>query len=152
MPACLAPGKNIFLTTFFQCFIKICIAYIHGFPGGLCKAYKLFVSSFVGYPNQKSILGLRFCFVSTMLIGIIGPFLVMLLTLYDPSMYPFLGSLVARHFKEDLSVFNYVLHTIVFFTQHWTFSVYGSLIPFIFGDLFLGMVLCIMTYLHCLCW
>ncbi|OXA47810.1 hypothetical protein Fcan01_16845 [Folsomia candida] len=102
------------------------------------------------YPNRKSILGLRVCFVSTILIATIGPFLVVLLTLYDPTMHPFLGSLVARHCKMGWSVCNYFLHTVVFFTQHWTFFVLGSLMLFIYGNLFFGMVLCVATYLHCL--
>ncbi|OXA48056.1 hypothetical protein Fcan01_16850 [Folsomia candida] len=70
---------------------------------------------FSGYPNRNSILGLQFCFVSTLLVGIGGPFFLLLLNLYDPKMHPFLGSLV-----------------------HWSIFVIGSFTVFILGNVFLG--------------
>lgn len=113
---------------------------LHKLPHGLY---------FLEHSMGKSILGLKFCFVSGIMVTIVSPLFLVLLTVYDCRMHPFLGSVIVRHCNGPLHVCH-LIYTLVFFIQHWSIFVYGSFIVLQFGIIFLGTVLCITSYLPCL--
>lgn len=109
----------------------------------------IFIFLFSGYSMQKSILGLRFCFLSTIIFAVVAPYVGTLLTVYIPGMPLFLGSIIDRHVTPQCACYN-IPQIIVLLIQPWLIFVLSSLMAFLIGSVFLGTVFCVISYLSCL--
>ncbi|OXA63059.1 hypothetical protein Fcan01_00487 [Folsomia candida] len=73
---------------------------------------------FAGYSMRRSIVGLRFCYISAIIFGIVRSNCVNLLTVFATNFPPFLESVIVRHVITGYYV-DVIFYVLVFSIQPW---------------------------------
>ncbi|OXA46157.1 hypothetical protein Fcan01_19062 [Folsomia candida] len=90
-------------------------------------------------------LALWFCCWSTLLVSIVGPSCVIAITLYQPNLPPFLGSMLP--IWENDTPCAAVMHMAVSLYQAWTLYVLGIAFSLAVGHIFFGILLSVTMYI-----